>query len=359
MGITWIEVCLISAHGLQHSTSLWKRQWYAVGWIDHDSKYCTKVDDSGNANPVWKTKFAIPVDDSEQNIQDLALNVEVYGIDPVFFTEKLHGSATIVLKEFLVKQAENFERQGEVGSYQLRKRNSSKPRGFIDILIHISEGKIDPNSHTADLLQYTYNGLHNLRGSWLLISVVNRGLRKVKTPLCQTLRTENSGSKEGIMLLDHGDNTKLSEEGELRQAYPQKQPQASIHELESHVQTNIQDSCSEPFNSTIYYDPYVGEPSYLPPRTKTRTPPPPPPSNVGYIPTFLPINDFLPPSFPDMPLSSRAAPSQRVPPGVALGIGSGALAAGAVIFGDDFLLGYDVPEGIGDDSLDIETDHSF
>lgn len=162
------------------------------------------------------------------------------------------------------------------------------------------------------------------------------------------------------MLLDHGDNTKLSEEGELRQAYPQKQPQASIHELESHVQTNIQDSCSEPFNSTIYYDPYVGEPSYLPPRTRTRTPPPPPPpSNVGYIPTFLPINDFLPPSFPDMPLSSRAAPSQRVPPGVALGIGSGALAAGAVIFGDDFLLGYDVPEGIGDDSLDIETDHSF
>lgn len=154
MGTKWVEFYLISAHGLHHSTSLWKRHWYAVGWIDHNSKYCTRVDDSGSANPVWRTKFAIPVDDdSVPNIQDLALNVEVYSIDPIFFTEKLHGSATIGLKEFLDKQVKNSEvskpMQEQVGSYQLRKKKSSKPRGFIDVLIRISEEMKEPNSHTG------------------------------------------------------------------------------------------------------------------------------------------------------------------------------------------------------------------
>ncbi|KAJ1387505.1 C2 domain [Sesbania bispinosa] len=325
MGITWVEVCLISAHGLQHSTSLWKRQWYAVGWIDHNSKYCTKVDDSGNANPVWRTKFSIPVDDSTQNIQDLVLNVEVYGIDPIFFQEKLHGSATIVLEDFLAKQVKNSKvskaRQGEIGSYQLRKKKSSKPRGFIDISIRISEEKKEPNSHT--------------------------------------------GSKEGILPLDHGDSTILTAEEGLRHVYPQKQPRASINQLENHVQTNVPDSYSMPFSTTNYSDPYVGDPfyhvaagpSYQPYRTRT-PPPPSPPSNVGYIPTFLPRNDGLPPSYTDMP-PSRAAPGQRVPPGVPMEIGAGALAAGALIFGDDFLSGFDVPAGLGDASPNIEFDPPF
>jgi len=153
MGITWVEVCLISAHGLQHSTSLWKRQWFAVGWIDLDSKYCTKVVDSGSGNPEWRTKFAIPVEDSAPNLLDLALNVEVYSTDPIFFTEKLHGSATVFLREFLVKQVKNSEvsnpKQQGVGSYQLRKKKSSKPRGFIDILICISNEKKEPNPHSG------------------------------------------------------------------------------------------------------------------------------------------------------------------------------------------------------------------
>lgn len=154
MGTIWVEFSLITAHGLHHSTSLWKRHWYAVGWIDDNSKYCTNVDDSGNANPVWRTKFAIPVDKLAPNIQDLALNVEVYSIDPIFFNkEKLHGSVKVGLKEFLVKQAKNSEvskrRQEEVRSYQLRKKKSSQPRGFIDILIRISEEKKEPNSHTG------------------------------------------------------------------------------------------------------------------------------------------------------------------------------------------------------------------
>ncbi|KAG5036006.1 hypothetical protein GLYMA_04G224600v4 [Glycine max] len=333
MGIIWVEVCLISAHGLQLSTSLWKRQWFAVGWIDHNSKYCTKVVNSGNANPVWRTKFVIPVDDSVSNIQDLALNVEVYSIDPVFFTEKLLGSATVFLREFLVKRVKNSEvskpRQKEVGSYQLRKKKSSKPRGFIDILIRISDKKKEPNSHP--------------------------------------------GSKEGILLLDDGDGTQLTIEEGIRQVYPQK-PQVSIHQPEKdHVQTNVPDYHSVPFATTDYYDPYVGEasnhemgepsyhevagPSYLLPRTIT-PPPPPPPSNVGYIPTFLPRNDGLSPSYTEMS-TSRAAPGQRVPAGVAMGLGAGALAAGAIIFGDDFMSGFDVPPGIGDSSFNRGIDPAF
>lgn len=153
MGTIWVEFSLISAHGLNHSTSLWKRHWYAVGWIDDNSKYCTKVDDSGNANPVWRTKFSIPVDKSAPNIQDLALNVEVYSINSIFYKEKLHGSAKVGLKEFLVKQAKNSEvskpKQEEVRSYQLQKKKSGQPRGFIDILIRIYEKKKEPNSHTG------------------------------------------------------------------------------------------------------------------------------------------------------------------------------------------------------------------
>ncbi|XP_073224655.1 uncharacterized protein [Cicer arietinum] len=301
MGIIQVEFCLISAHGLHHSTSLWKRHWYAVGWIDHDSKYCTKVDDSGNANPVWRTKFAIPVDDSALNIRDLALNVEVYSIDPIFFKEKLHGSTTVGLKEFLVKQLKNSEvsmpKQKEVQSYQLRKRKSSKSRGFIDILICISNAEKELSSHT--------------------------------------------GSKEGTVLLDYGDNNQWTAQERLRQAYPQKQPK-------NHAHTNVPDSYSVPLTTTIYSDQYVGEqsyhaaagPSYQPPRTRT-PPPPSPPSNVGYIPTFLPRNDGLPPSFTDIP-PSREEHGQKVPPGVALEITAEALAAGTVIFGDDFLPGFDV-----------------
>lgn len=339
MGTIRVEVCLISAHGLQHSTSLWKRQWYAVGWIDLNSKYCTKVVDSGSANPVWRTKLVIPVDDSAPNIQDLALKVEVYSIDPIFFTEKLHGSATVFLKEFLVKQVKNSKvsnpRQEEVGSYQLRKRKSSNPRGFVDILIRICDEKKESNSHT--------------------------------------------GNKEGILLLDDGDGTKLTIEGGVQQAYRRK-PQVSIHQPEDHVQTNISDFHSAPF-TTNYYDSYVGEPnyhevgeenyhevgepsyheeagpSYLLPRTIT-PPPPPPPSNVGYIPTFVPGHDGFFPSHTDMS-TSRAVPGQRVPARVAMGLGAGALAAGAVIFGDDFMAGFDAAPGLEDSSFSLEMDPSF
>ncbi|OIV96891.1 hypothetical protein TanjilG_00473 [Lupinus angustifolius] len=313
MGVIWVEVCLISAHGIEHSASLWKRQWFAVGWIDHNSKYCTKVDDSRNPNPVWRTKFAIPVDDSAPNFQNLALNVEVYSLEPIFLTEKLQGSATIVLKEFLVKQVKNSEvskaRHKEVQSYQLRKTKSGKPIGFIDISIRIFEEKKEQNSKT--------------------------------------------GSKEGMVLLDRGRNTQLTIKGGLEQGYSQQQLQASIHQPENHLQTKTPD----------YSDPYVREPSYhaavgpsyhQPSRTRTTLPS----SNVGYIPTFLPRNDDLSPGFTDM-VRSGAGTRWRGPPGFAVGLGAGALAAGAVIFGDHFISGFDVPPGLGDANLTEEDDPPF
>ncbi|CAK9172792.1 unnamed protein product, partial [Ilex paraguariensis] len=77
MGKLSVEIYLISARGLRRTSSLWKLQWFAVGWVDPNNKYCTKIDSSENANPVRKTKFSTLVDKSESNLGDLALNVEV------------------------------------------------------------------------------------------------------------------------------------------------------------------------------------------------------------------------------------------------------------------------------------------
>ena len=46
-------------------------------------------------------------------------------------------------------------------------------------------------------------------------------------------------------------------------------------------------------------------------------------------------------------------------PGFGMGVGAGALAAGAVIFGDDFMSGFDFPTGLQDASLTISTDPLF
>lgn len=153
MAKTWIEVCLISGRGLRRTSSpLWKLQWYAVGWIRPDNKYCTKIDASGKPNPVWKTAFSMALDfDSHPNSEELALHVEVYSRDPIFLRESLLGSATILLKEFLDKYYTNSDSDvrkavDEVGSFQLRKRNSNKPLGFVDVSIRISEEREEPSS---------------------------------------------------------------------------------------------------------------------------------------------------------------------------------------------------------------------
>lgn len=152
MGKILVEICLISARGLRVGigigSSLLKHQWYAVGWLDPEDKYCTTIDASRSDNPVWRTKFSTLLDD-DSTIQDSksALQVEVYSREPIFLRKKLHGSATVSLKEFLAKykqqQSSSKSVIDETGSYQLRKTNSSKPQGFVDVSIRISAERED------------------------------------------------------------------------------------------------------------------------------------------------------------------------------------------------------------------------
>ncbi|XP_015877606.3 protein SRC2 homolog [Ziziphus jujuba] len=321
MGKIWVEVCLISARGLRRS-SLWKLQWFAVGWIDPNNKYCTKIDASGNANPAWKTKFAASVDDSESNINDLALNVEVYSREPIFLRERLQGTAVIVLKEFIAKHKKNHEvsRPGieEVGSYQLRKRNSNKPKGFVDVSIHISEDREELSSY-----QDNERGLYN-----------------------------------------HSNTITLATGDGSSQAYPTPVPIASFQRPEDQIRPNYPYTHPMPFPTNYSNPSSVGPsyppasgPSYQPPRTP---PPPPPPSNVGYVPTFLPRADDAPETYINMPSSGAGRGRGGGPgPGFGMGVGAGALAAGAVIFGDDFMSGFDVPSGFQDPSIVIAADPPF
>lgn len=309
MGKIWIEVCLISARGLRRTSSLFKLQWYAVGWIDSNDKYCTRIDASGNANSVWKTKFSTSVDDSGTSLENLALNVEVYSREPIFLRERLQGTATIVLKEFLdkfVKRSEGYKAVEEVGSFQLRKRNSNKPRGFIDVSIRVSEEKEDHNIYSGD------NG--------------------------------------GIKLIDYnkGNNLSTNQYGAPRLTQPQFPP-PQIHQPENHpLATNYAyaSTYSNPSNSGPSYS-STGGPPYPPPQAP---PPLPPPSNVGYIPTF-PSTSYM-----SMPHGGAGGGGGA---GFGMGLGAGALAAGAVIFSNDFMSGFSVPSGLQNPSLTIATDSPF
>lgn len=86
-------------------------------------------------------------------------------------------------------------------------------------------------------------------------------------------------------------------------------------------------------------------------------PPPPPPSHVGFMPTFLPATGPLPHSYVNMPPS--AAGGRGSGSGLGMGLGAGALAAGAVIFGDDFMYGFDYPSGFNGGSLTVSTNPPF
>ncbi|KAK8940524.1 hypothetical protein KSP39_PZI010476 [Platanthera zijinensis] len=141
-----IEVRIISARGLRQSPSLLKPQWFAVCWIDPSSKYCTMIP-SGNQGPNPKPKFNFEIDGRRSsNPHDPALILEIYRRDPIFLMEKFHGAATIMLREFF----DNFrgeESHEEISSFQLRKRNSPSPRGFIDISVRVYEPQGIVESH--------------------------------------------------------------------------------------------------------------------------------------------------------------------------------------------------------------------
>ncbi|KAF8364676.1 hypothetical protein HHK36_033356 [Tetracentron sinense] len=327
-----VEICLISARGLRRTSSLWKLQWFAVGWIDPNNKYCTKIDASGNANPTWKTKFSALVDNSESNFQDLALHIEVYSREPIFLRERLQGTATVILKEFLAKYIKNSEVSNpdieEVGSFQLRKKNSNKPQGFVDVSIRIFEEREGGSSY--------------------------------------------SGNEEGFRLSGHNNSISLATQDGAVQAYPPLPLPLPVPfgAPPSHPQMNFPYAHPMPLPAN-YANASVGGPaggpSYHmappPPPPRPRTPPPPPPpSNIGYIPTFLPRTDQLPATYLNLP-SSGAAPGRTGGPGfgvgVGVGVGAGALAAGAMIFGDDFMSGFDFPGGLHDASLSISANPPF
>lgn len=313
MGKIWIEICLISARGLRRTSALWKLQWYAVGWIDPNNKYCSKIDSSGNANPVWKTKFSVLVDTS---LQDLDLHVEVYSREPIFLREKLMGTATVLLKEFLDKYNKNSEPIEVVGSFQLRRKNSNKPQGFIDVSIRISEEREEPSSQP--------------------------------------------GEKEGFNLADNSSGFNMANGYKPASAYPQAQSLTPSQMLENQPQPNRQYAHPVPY-STNYSRPPVTGLSYIPAAGPSYQPqhsppsPPPPPANVGYVPTFLPRTDNTPPSYLNMPQTGTSA-ARNARPGFGMGVGAGALAAGAMIFGDDFMSGFDLPRGLQDPSLTISLD---
>ncbi|CAK9183376.1 unnamed protein product [Ilex paraguariensis] len=70
--------------------------------------------------------------------------------------ERLQGTATVVMKEFLDKYMKNSEVSNskpveEVGSFQLRKRNSTKPQGFVDVSIRVSEERDEPSIYGMKL----------------------------------------------------------------------------------------------------------------------------------------------------------------------------------------------------------------
>ncbi|KAI3815927.1 hypothetical protein L1987_15611 [Smallanthus sonchifolius] len=308
MGKFWVEICLISARGLTRTSSLWKLQWFAVGWIEPNNKYCTKVDASGNANPTWKTKFSALVDDSDSRFEDLALSIEVYSRDPVFLKERLQGTASVGLKEFLDKyknSSEALKNVEEVGSFQLRKRNSNKPQGFVDVSIRTSQEMNEDSSY--------------------------------------------EGNDVGIKLRirDHGVNLPPRtdhSENYLQPNYPTPLPPGpSYHQPQTAPPPNY--ALTGGSNHQPSHNP-LG-PSYHQLPTQ-----PPPPYNFSYMPSSS-INN-LPPSYINMPPLSGPRPGPGARPGFAMGLGAGALAAGAAIFGDDFISGFDLPTG-----FTVSTDPPF
>lgn len=120
-------------------------------------------------------------------------------------------------------------------------------------------------------------------------------------------------------------------------------------------------SNSNPSNGGIAHPSSAGQlPSYWQPQTTP--PPPPPPSNVGFVPTLLPrnANPNLAGNYMNMPPPGASAHGQSGRPmGFDMGLGAGALAAGALIFGDDFMSGFDVPAGFQDTSVTVSVDPPF
>lgn len=144
------------------------------------------------------------------------------------------------------------------------------------------------------------------------------------------------------------------------QDYPAQLPLATFHRPQNQTQPNSPYAHPMPFPTNYSnpsaigpsYPPAYG-PSYQPPRT-----PPPPPlrSNVGYVPAFLQNSE----TYINMPPSGAGrGRGCGGGSGFGMGVGAGALAAGAVMFGDDFMSGFDVPSGFQDPNIVVSLDPPF
>lgn len=107
-----VEFCIISARGLGRRSTLLNPQWFSVAWIDPNSKYCTKIDASGNSDVNWGTKFSLSVDEHDMSMQQMELTVEVYRREPVFLREHLQGTAVIQMKEYFDKFSQGKDPSG-------------------------------------------------------------------------------------------------------------------------------------------------------------------------------------------------------------------------------------------------------
>ncbi|KAD2805302.1 hypothetical protein E3N88_38679 [Mikania micrantha] len=159
--------------GLTRTSSQRKLQWFDVGWIDPSNKYCTKVDASGNENPIWKTKFSASVN-SDSRFEDLALHVEVYSIDFVFLKKRLQRTASIVLKE---------------------KKNSNKPKGSVDVSIRALHESSDGSSSLDQVLQQLEL---KKSSSKMLLCVTNQPRRRRSSP-CYCVETKEEKDEPEII----------------------------------------------------------------------------------------------------------------------------------------------------------------
>jgi hypothetical protein len=140
MAKTSVEFCIISTCGPGHRSSLLKSQWFSVAWTDPNSKYCTKVDGSGNSDPSWGMKFTVSVDEHDlSRLKRMALTVEIYRREPIFLREHLQGTAIVQMKEYFDKftRGEDNGVIEETMSFNLRRKKSDKAHGLVDISIRI------------------------------------------------------------------------------------------------------------------------------------------------------------------------------------------------------------------------------
>ncbi|KAL0711106.1 hypothetical protein Bca4012_018084 [Brassica carinata] len=334
MDKTYIETCLLSGQqllfGAGFGSKLLKHKWYAVGWIDPEDKYCTTIDGSRSDNPLWGTKFITSLDVDDVSKIQAALHVEVYSLAPIFLTKKLHGSATVPLKEILAKYKKNQSSSSSVVeetrscsssvfeetiSCQLRKQNSSKPRGFVYVSIRISAERQDFEDKTGLIFLSTNSGNNSSRQNYMDGSSQH--------PFATSSYQPNSSNSFSFPPDNHH--------------FPMPDPLTN----NTFVQTqHPYYPPLPPMQQPYYPPPPMQQPNYPPapvqqPCYPSAPPLPPATSNAGYMPSNMPRSDNAV-NIP--PLSSSSSSSGGYARPGSAGLGAGAIAGDPAFHGRDVYL---------------------